>query len=216
MHRTRHMRVHNRSVSETKPVTLSSSLVASFLAGTLREEAFLVPAQAPSPAMCSKPYERSAKLSKAQARTAQATMHKVSHNSQLSCTATNISGRWPNKEHQMLQASCSFEQRCIVQLILRQNHSPNDLANIRQQCRASTDPDQPSTRHTVDFSNTQQILCLPSPRPCTSHTHIMFMQAFATVADVVAQTASKNQTRPAAAAPRLSPASKTSTSVYTL
>ena len=34
-----------------------SILVASFLAGNLREEAVMVPAQAPSPAMCSKPFK---------------------------------------------------------------------------------------------------------------------------------------------------------------
>ena len=128
-------------------------------------------------------------------------MHNISHNSQLSCTSTDILRGCSNKtsqgsEYHLLQAN--FEQRCNVQLTLLQTHTPNVPVNIRQQCCANTDPDQLSTR---GFLSTRQILGLPSPRLCISYTPIMFMQAFAT--DDVAQTACRNKTRPAAAAPAL-------------
>ena len=118
-----------------------SILVASFLAGSLREEAVMVPAQAPSPAMCSKPFKRSAKLSKAPTTIAQAFMHNISHNSQTSRTATDISGRWSYWAQDLHSSAFSITgqaetldpfQRALAHQLLPQqsNNSDADLAKL--------------------------------------------------------------------------------------
>ena len=121
-------------------------LVASFLAGSLREEAFMVPAQAPSLAMCSKPFERSAKLSKAQSTIAQTSMHIFFHNTQLFCKAAVTTGGRLDKtkhtpEQHMLQAN--FEKKSTEQPIPHQLHVPDVPKSRKPQHHTNTAPDKP-------------------------------------------------------------------------
>ena len=120
--------VTRRNKTRWTTILIIPILVASFLAGNLREEAVMVPARAPLLAMCSKPLKRSAKLSKAQVTIAQASVHSISRNSQTSCTGTNISGRYSNQpsqgsEHRMLQAN-SDPAPCWLPVLQRHEESP--------------------------------------------------------------------------------------------